>query len=313
MSTTIVKYQAEHQKLWNDFIEHSKNGTFMLNRGYMNYHSDRFIDHSLMFFDNKEQLVAVMPASLHGDELVSHGGLTYGGIVSSNRMSVKSMLDLFSDLKKYLKKNALTKLIYKRVPSIYHKYFADEDLYALFINEAKLIRRDVSFAICIENRIAFSKGKKCGISKAKQSNVQISIFNDFSLFFDCENKLLMEKYNTQAAHSADEMALLYSRFPDNIKMFGAFMENELVAGTILFVTESVIHTQYIATTEKGRKTGAFDLLVDYLLTAYNGKKKILDFGISTEQEGLYLNEGLSRQKEMFGARAVVYDFYELVF
>jgi len=307
----IIRYSADFKNLWNDFIKNSKNGTFMLDRNYMDYHSDRFMDHSLMFFDESDKLIAVMPASLHGDELRSHGGLTYGGIISDKKMTTQKMLDIFSLLKIYMKNSDISKLVYKRVPGIYYTYPSDEDLYALFINDAKLVRRDVSTTIDFSNRIPFAKGKKWGISKAKQSNVIIKEFSNFELFFEHANNELLRKYSKQATHTSDEMQLLSNKFPDNIKMFGGFLNDEFLAGTIIFITETVVHTQYIVTTECGREVMAFDLVIDHIINNCAKNIKYFDFGISNEQEGRYLNTGLVRQKEMFGGRAIAHDFYEV--
>ncbi len=307
----ILQYEAKLSNDWDYFIKSSKNGTFMLNRNYMDYHSDRFTDNSLMFYDD-DKLAAIIPASLHGNELISHGGLTYGGIITDKKMTVQKMLAVFSSLKKYLKENNISKLIYKRVPSIYYTYPSDEDLYALFINDAKLIRRDISTTIALHNKIAFSKGKKWGVSKAKQANVEVKKFQDFGLFFRYENLILKQKYKTSATHSVQEMSFLASLFPNNIEMFGGFINNEFLSGVIVYKTETVIHAQYIVTTEKGRELLAFELIMDYMVNSnYCSNAKYFDFGISTEQNGRYLNEGLIRQKEMFGGRATTYDFYEL--
>jgi hypothetical protein len=57
--------------------------------------------------------------------------------------------------------------------------------------------------------------------------------------------------------------------------------------------------------------GAPDLLLDYLITEHHPTKRYFDFGISTEQGGLHLNTGLTSNKEGFGARAILYDVYEM--
>lgn len=306
----IIRYSPDFKNLWNDFINSSKNGTFMLNRNYMDYHSDRFIDHSLMFY-NKEKLIALMPNSLKNEVLQSHGGLTYGGIISDQHMTAHTMLEIFSILRDYMQKKAISKLIYKRIPSIYYTYPSDEDLYALFVNGAKLVRRDISTTIDLCNPIQFSEMRRRNIKKAKQSNISIKEFDNFELFFEHVNNELLRKYSKLAAHTTTEMLRLSSKFPDDIKMFGGFLDNEFLAGTIIFITKTTVHTQYIVTTEYGRNLMAFDLVIDHIINKYSKNKKYLDFGISTEQEGRYLNAGLIRQKEMFGGRAIVYDFYEL--
>ncbi len=47
----------------------------------MDYHSDRFNDHSLVF-TRKNRLIGLLPANIKDEALYSHGGLTFGGIIS---------------------------------------------------------------------------------------------------------------------------------------------------------------------------------------------------------------------------------------
>src|SRR5574344_2055536 len=92
----IQRYSAEHFDEWNSFVAASKNGTFLFDRRYMGYHSDRFADYSLMFYDEKHRLVAVLPANAEGDVLHSHHGLTppkkapFSAITVANLMSHSS-------------------------------------------------------------------------------------------------------------------------------------------------------------------------------------------------------------------------------
>ena len=100
--------------------------------------------------------------------------------------------------------------------------------------------------------------------------------------------------------------------PDIIKLYAAFDEKEkMYAGVVIFDTPQTVHAQYIANSEEGREIGALDLVMDYLINTYATGKKYFDFGISTEDDGRYLNCGLISQKEGFGGRAIIYDFYEL--
>jgi len=79
----------------------------------------------------------------------------------------------------------------------------------------------------------------------------------------------------------------------------------------IYETPTVAHAQYIASTERGRKLGALDLLVNWLINQHYHKKLFFDFGCSNEQEGRALNHGLLEWKEGFGARACALDFYEV--
>lgn len=307
---TIKKYCIESKIIWDQFIDNSKNGTFMLKRGYMDYHADRFKDYSLMFYDDN-RLIAVMPASLHGNEVRSHGGLTYGGIVVDYKMTIQKMLELFEVLKNFLQSCGIRRLIYKCIPAVYHLYPADEDLYALFRNKARLFRRDVSTAVYLPEKIKFSELRRRGIKKAIKNNLSVRQTEDFEEYVSMLSAVLEEHHGVKPVHSAEELKLLASRFPDVIKLFAAYNnENQMMAGVVIFDTSQVVHAQYIANSDVGRNVGALDLVMDYLINQYSTGKKYFDFGISTENAGLYLNNGLISQKEMFGGRAVVYDFYE---
>lgn len=308
---TIKKYTANDVAVWDAFVDASKNGTFMLKRGYMDYHSDRFEDHSLMFY-NADELVALLPASLHGRELRSHGGLTYGGMIYSCTMKQHTMNECFMSLKNYLLSSNIKQLSYKSIPYIYHRYPCQEDLYALWYNGAQLIRRDVSTTIDLElPPIKLPKGRKAQISRAKREGIRVETSDDFEAFIALENSVLTQYHQTQAVHTGAELTLLHSRFPDNIRLLTAIHDKEMVAGVLLFVYDDIVHTQYMASSEYGRANGGLDLIISTIIEEYKTNKKYLDFGISTEDAGRLLNNGLISQKESFGGRSIVYDFYEL--
>jgi hypothetical protein len=306
---TVKKYEPEDKKQWDDLIKRSKNGVFIFNRDYMEYHSDRFKDNSLLFFKNKK-LVAVMPANIKKDSLISHEGLTFGGIISSKKMTMNLMLEIFRQLKGHLKGEGVHKILYKSVPHIYHSLPAEEDLYALKLNNAKMIRRDVSSTIFIEGKIPYSRNKKRNLKNIKKSDLKIVESQKYEEFMHIEEKRLAEKYGVNPTHTAKEMKLLASRFPDNIKLFTVGTEDEMYGGVIIFESENVAHAQYQAATDAGLKSGGTDLIFDFLINDYYKDRRYFDFGISTENKGLYLNEGLISYKEQFGARAIVQDFYE---
>jgi hypothetical protein len=306
----VTKYTEEHKKAWDEFIKNSKNGTFILQRDYMDYHKDRFADFSLLFFEN-DKLAAVMPASLHDKEIRSHGGLTYGGIISNKNMNQQKMLEIFDVIKIFLSKSRIEKLIYKAVPLVYHSYPAAEDLYALFVNGAKLIRRDASTSIYLPDKINFNERRRRNIKKAQKDNVVVRESADYRTYVNLLSGVLREKHDTRPVHSAEEISMLASRFPDNIKLYASFLGDEMLAGVVVFDTPQTVHAQYIASGEKGRNKGALDAVFDHLINQKYSHKNYFDFGISTENNGLVLNEGLISQKQEFGGRTVTYDFYEL--
>ncbi|EEV5110342.1 GNAT family N-acetyltransferase, partial [Campylobacter jejuni] len=299
----IKKYNLNSKDIWNNFNKDAKNGLFMFDRNYMDYHSDRFMDNSLMFYED-EKLIALLPCNVVENILYSHQGLTFGGFIVDENMKQGKMLECFEVLKEYMKENNFKKLIYKSIPYIYHKIPAQEDLYALFRNKAELFRVDCSTTIDLQNVLKMSDLRKRCIKKAQKNKVEITSSEDFNIFLILLNSVLQKQHGVNAVHSVEELKLLYSRFPQNIKLFVAKFNGEIIAATLVFIYENLVHTQYLAANEKAREIGALDLLIKTLMDEFAKSKKYFDFGISTENGGEFLNHGLISQKEGFGGRNV---------
>lgn len=309
MNFVINKYSSTEYKRWNSFVEQSSNGTFLFNRNYMEYHSDRFIDHSLTIYD-KQDLVAIIPANIVKSKFISYGGLTYGGVIHDQRIGTEKMLYIFEALINYLKKNNISEIIYKAVPHIYHIKPCEEDLYALFRFNFELYRRDPSSTINLNN--TFVPGKKINrYKKLQKDGLQVIKSNDSNNIIETFKNNLIKKYGLSPTHTANELNLLYNKFPNNINFYEVHFNNTFVGGAILFITKKVVHVQYMTATEEGYKLRVFDYLFTYLTDLYRNKFDYLDFGISSEQDGRYLNTGLIAQKEGFNASTICYDFYRL--
>ena len=306
----VVPYDPTRESSWNEFVKGSRNGLFLFDRQYMEYHSDRFVDYSLMFYEG-EKLLAVMPANVEGSKVISHGGLTFGGIISGKRVNAETMLRLFEGLLEKLRADGVDTLIYKAVPHIFHDLPAEEDLYALYRSDAELVRRDASEVIDLRQQLPFSKGRKWCINKAKKHGVTVGPSEDYESFMEIEADLLRSKYNTEPTHSASELKLLAGRFPENISLFMATFEDHLVAGVIIYESKNVAHAQYIGATSLGKEVGALDCILSYLITERYSDKHYFDFGISTKKEGLYLNTDLAKNKESYGGRMIVFDTYRI--
>lgn len=306
----IRRYRREDKELWNSFVSKARNATFLFDRNYMDYHADRFDDNSFMFY-HKGKLKAVLPANVAGDTLYSHQGLTYGGLLLDKKATVEDVLECFDSLNSWLRKNGISKVVYKALPWIYQQYPSEEDLYALTWKcKAQLISRNIASTIVIDNKLKFAESRKSGIRKALSLNIEVGESNDVDGFWHVLEDNLGNRYNAKPVHTASEMKLLMSRFTNNIKLYVAKMNGEIVGGTLIYVTPQVVHTQYISASVEGKKHGALDLLFDYIINKVYANCRYFDFGKSTEQGGAYLNEPLIFQKEGFGGRGVCYDWYQ---
>ena len=306
----IRRYRREDKELWNSFVSKARNATFLFDRNSMDYHADRFDDNSFMFY-HKGKLKAVLPANVAGDTLYSHQGLTYGGLLLDKKATVEDVLECFDSLNSWLRENGISKVVYKALPWIYQQYPSEEDLYALTWKcKAQLISRNIASTIVIDNKLKFAESRKSGIRKALSLNIEVGESNDVDGFWHVLEDNLGNRYNAKPVHTASEMKLLMSRFPNNIKLYVAKMNGEIVGGTLIYVTPQVVHTQYISASVEGKKHGALDLLFDYIINKVYANCRYFDFGKSTEQGGAYLNEPLIFQKEGFGGRGVCYDWYQ---
>lgn len=306
----IRRYRREDKELWNSFVSKARNATFLFDRNYMDYHADRFDDNSFMFY-HKGKLKAVLPANVAGDTLYSHQGLTYGGLLLDKKATVEDVLECFDSLNSWLRENGISKVVYKALPWIYQQYPSEEDLYALTWKcKAQLISRNIASTIVIDNKLKFAESRKSGIRKALSLNIEVGESNDVDGFWHVLEENLGNRYNAKPVHTANEMKLLMSRFSNNIRLYVAKMNGEIVGGTLIYVTPQVVHTQYISASVEGKKHGALDLLFDYIINKVYANCRYFDFGKSTEQGGAYLNEPLIFQKEGFGGRGVCYDWYQ---
>ena len=307
----IRLYQNTDYELWNSFVDRAKNATFLFHRDFMEYHKDRFDDYSLMIFE-KENLVAILPANRVGATVYSHQGLTYGGLVYLDGLRLASVIMIFRALLLFLNSNKIEILELKTIPSIYHHKPAEELNYALFLVEAKLIRRDTMSVIDLSKNDRLSKDRKNAIKKAQKNNLIIKEENDFDLFW---NQVLIpnleNRHKSKPVHSLAEIAILKSFFSENIRQFNVYKENQIIAGTTIFLSKNVAHSQYMSKNEEDKGFGSLDFLHNYLLNTVFKDRKFFDFGISNECQGKKLNEGLSYWKESFGASTIVHDFYEV--
>ena len=307
----IIRYSPERKSEWDGFVAQSKNGTFLFFRDYMDYHSDRFADHSLMFYAGG-RLYALLPANIKDGVLHSHQGLTYGGLVMREDAAAAAVVTLFSELNAYLKAEGVSRVAYKSIPWIYHLQPSGEDLYALFkVCRARISARDISSTIILGDRIKWHRDRRYGINKARRSGVSVHRSDDLRAFWRVLDLNLGNKYGVKPVHTVEEMELLKSRFPDNIILYVAEKDGEVLGGTVLYVTGQVVHAQYISASPEGKRLRVTDAIYDVILNNdYAGFRHYFDFGKSTEDCGAILNENLMYQKEGFGGRGVCYDTYE---
>ena len=306
----IKSYSPEMKSEWDAFVGASKNGLFLFFRDYMDYHHDRFEDHSIVVY-RQNKLYALLPANISHDVLYTHQGLTFGGLIVNEHFTAAESLTVFKLINAYLRNEGIRKVVYKAIPWLYHQQPAEEDLYAIYrTTNAKLVARDISTAIRLDMPLARNEMRNRGIKKALHHGIIVEESNRWTDFWEVLTTNLQTKYHVRPVHTLTEIEMLKARFPHNIRLFTAQLGGKVLGGTVVYEYGNVAHTQYISASLEGKKLHALDLLLDKLIHEIYQDKTWFDFGKSTEQQGTILNEGLIFQKESFGGRAVCYDWYE---
>lgn len=307
----VVPYTSDKKDEWNAFVAASKNGTFLFDRNFMDYHSDRFIDASLMVYLN-EKLVALFPANVKDEMVFSHQGLTYGGLILSKNEKYQTTILVFQAVLRHYLAQGIKNLQLKEIPNMYTSYPSDEMLHLLFLCNAKLIRRDGLSVIDLQNDFFFSRDRKAGVKRGLKNGLQVKEESNFDAFW---NEILIpnleQKHGAKPVHTLEEINLLKSKFPKKIRQFNVYKEDEIVAGTTIFETKKVAHSQYISGNSLKNELGSLDFLHDYILKEVFKDKDYFDFGISNEEAGRKVNTGLQYWKESFGARMITQDFYSV--
>jgi hypothetical protein len=306
----IEVYNIGYKTQWNTCVEASKNGTFLHYRDFMEYHSDRFNDLSLMIFEG-DKVVAVLPANRVGNELYSHQGLTYGGLIYGPKVKLANIVMMVQAILKFLHNLNISKLHFKSIPTIYHKQPAQEAEYAFFTAGGILMRKDSLFVIENNAGQVIERDRKRCIRQGDYNGLKVFEDNDFDLFW---NEILIPnmnfKHGVDPVHSLQEIKLLHARFPENIRQFNVYHDSKIVAGTTMFITDTVAHPQHISGNKDKNKLGSLDFLYNHLLNEFC-TKKYFDFGPANLNNGMQLDANLAFWKETFGARVVVQDYYEV--
>jgi len=315
MTIKIIQYNKNRKKEWNDFLNKSKYQHFFFNRNYIDSNK-KLNDYSLMFY-KKGDLYAIMPANLDQQKkkLLSHQGLSFAGIIKSNKCKVFDTLDIFKELILFAKRNSIFQINYKLIPFIYSLNQNEDDKIALNYFGFKIKSCEVSSYINLKSEIKFSSRKKRNIKKFEKVKDNFVISSEIKYlrkFWKIVEEVLLP-HNVKPTHTFNEIKWLFKKFPNNVKLFVLLdkLKLEAISGVVIFENDDVVHTQYIASTKYGKDIGSNDFLISYLINNYK-KKFFFSFGRSTDEIYEYkINKGLLVSKEEFGASCNTLETYIL--
>ncbi|MBD5174376.1 MAG: GNAT family N-acetyltransferase [Bacteroidales bacterium] len=308
----LKRYTPTLAEDWDGLVRASRNGTFLHLRPYMDYHSHRFEDCSLMAYDAKGRLIAVLPAHRAGSALASHRGLTYGGWIMADRADMEAMVEVWAQLMDFARSEGFTEIVYRPVPHIFHRYPAEEDIYALWRSGGVLDAVQISSVVDLAVPLGFDMAGRQAVRKAEAHGIKIGESDDFEGFWQVLSDNLMATHGAVPVHSLAEIRLLKSRFPDNIRLYTATLADEILAGVVMYYTDVAAHSQYASASPQGKKLRAMPALYHRIMQdACDAGTRYFDFGTSCEDGGHYLNLGLIRQKCGFGGRGIAFNSYKI--
>lgn len=315
MTLSVRPYSEENSQEWDDFCAKADQATFLHTRRFLSYHGERFIDRSLLI-EEDGRLLGLFPAAEQPKQrthIVSHPGITYGGVLHAGALRGARMIDAIGAIGRHYRELNYHTLVYKAVPTLYQRRPAQDDLYALFCVDALRTRCDLSSTIDLGNPWTLNERRRRSLKKALKAGVTVTSEAKYlPALWEVLTENLARKHDVAPVHSLGEIISLMERFPENISCCCCLLDEEILAGAIVFSTPMADHTQYIASSEKGYNVSALDAVFDHCIAkSHQLGKRWFDFGISTEANGTKLNEGLYGFKSEFGSGGFVHEFYEI--
>lgn len=309
MDVEVRPYDAALANDWLKLLKQSRNGIFLYDRAFIEYHGCRFTDFSALAYMGG-QPVALLPASIDKESgaATSHAGLTFGGFVFDRMLRGPAALAVIDETLRALKNWGASSLVLKILPYPFCKYPSGEADYGLWRNGFGVIRRDLSSLLYLRDPIPFNKSKIQSVKRARKEAL-VCVDISASAFYFLLEDVLRKKHGVTPVHSLAEMEMLIGRFPENIFLRGVMKDGAILAGIMIFNYGNIWHTQYMAASDDGRALGALDLIINEVIgEATRSNVDYLSFGVSTEDFGCTLNDGLLWQKESYGARSIVHEF-----
>ena len=299
----IVKYKESYEKTWDDFVAKSKNGNVFHTRKFLNYHKDKFVDHSVLIY-KKDKLLALFPAIEYDGKIISHRGSTYGGLLVKTNNKLNDTLKIWKEVINYYQKT----IEFRKCEYIFDRFPSQEVEFGAKHLGFSCVHEELSTCLDLHH-IKLSERRKRAIKKCKDLKI---VFDD--LDYETYHKVLtknLEKFDSTPTHTLKEMEYLKELLPENYYLVTIYVDNTMIAGIwLVLATDKTAHTFYIAQDYRYSEHQPLSCLVRYIIDYLkeNGFT-YLNFGISTEDGGNYINEGLFEFKESFGGFGVSRFYY----
>ncbi len=320
----IVRYDKSWENVWDHFVKNtSLNGSFLQMRCFLNYHKNRFVDHSLIFLKGQE-VVAVMPACEGdgGERLISHAGATFGGIVIGKEWAKLSEFQwILEELETYVVVEGFKELEIRMPSWLYQSNdFHMEILDFILKNHGFNDMFEVGFYMDLQNMDEdfekyYAPLRRRKLKKAGKNGLQFKLLKNDDDKKEFYNVLEdnYRKFETHPVHSYEEMRDLEQHcIPGNLFFYGVFLQDIMIAGSMVFDfnEKKTFHTQYLASKRDYLEYCPNEFLYTNLIK--ESRKlgyRFISFGNATLEHGAVLNENLALFKESFNMESYINKTY----
>lgn len=303
---------------WDEFVEQSDNGTMFHTRRFLSYHPvGRFTDASAIL-KNENKITALFPAVIierNGLKILSsHSGASYGGFVHNSDLNFKDAHILVESILDYAQSLNCDAIQMTLNPIIYQKHVSNYLDFALVRNGFTYVKREISSVVQLpktqqEILPMYREEARRAIRKSQKLGVRIAECERFEEYYTILSQNLKMRHGVSPTHTLDELLLLKRKFPTKIRLWGAFLDEKLIAGVCNFsANEKVVLAFYISHDEEYQEYRPVNTLFYEIMkqSSFEGFD-YLDFGIFTVN--MEPNWGLARFKENFGSRGIFRDTF----
>ena len=91
--------------------------------------------------------------------------------------------------------------------------------------------------------------------------VKVRRSKDFQSFFNILERNLKIRHNVSPTHTVEELMKIHDLFPESCNLFGAFIDDRMIAGVVNFIINSeVVLAFYISHNEEHKEKRPVNLL-----------------------------------------------------
>jgi hypothetical protein len=301
---SLIPYAAAMRSDWDRIVERARNGHFIFQRGYMEYHADRFPDCSYLLLRRRKP-VALLPAHRLNGDLISHKGLSFGGWILAPECLYGDLEAGFQMLAEDMAKRGLARLVYSPSPSPYHRGPCGDDLFILQKNGARCHSPRLGAFLRHADGLPQTWGLRRRLRRGEENlSCAFEETENLDRFWDQQDRFHKKTFGASPVHSAEEMRLLKSRFPSCIRLIIGRRGSDWLAGRVLFLSRQVLRFQYVFWDTDFPQAVLTDRMTKWILQQPDYVRSWVDFGTSNDPQSGELTKSLHLHKEVLGARGL---------